>query len=102
MPQDTASSVDDLDMFGLAPVSLWLEDYSELRLLFERWRRDGVSDLRAHLQQNPDLIKTCSSCIRLIKVNKRTLTLLGAKDFEHLRDNLDLIFQAEHAADACR
>lgn len=95
MPKDNVSSSDDLDMFELAPVSLWLEDYRELRLLFEGWRRDGVSDLRAHLQQNPDLIKTCSSCIRLIRVNKRTLTLLGANHFNHLKDNLDLIFQGE-------
>ncbi len=30
------------DMFELAPVSLWLEDYSEVRELFERWRAEGV------------------------------------------------------------
>jgi hypothetical protein len=34
------------DMFELAPVSLWLEDYGELKQLFERSRGEGVQDLR--------------------------------------------------------
>ena len=29
----------DAEMFELAPVSLWLEDYSALKALFEQWRR---------------------------------------------------------------
>ena len=29
---------DDAEMFDLAPVSLWLEDYSGIRQLFEEWR----------------------------------------------------------------
>lgn len=30
------------DMFELAPVSLWLEDYSALKQLFEAWRAEGA------------------------------------------------------------
>lgn len=32
--------MDDLyaDMFELAPVSLWLEEYSGLKMLFTQWR----------------------------------------------------------------
>ena len=35
----------DASMFDLAPVSLWLEDYSEVRRYFARLRQDGVEDL---------------------------------------------------------
>ena len=35
------------DMFDLAPVSLWLEDYSGLKDLLEQWQADGMTDLRA-------------------------------------------------------
>lgn len=38
---------DDAEMFDLAPVSLWLEDYSALKALFAQWRSDGVTNLRA-------------------------------------------------------
>ena len=30
---------DDAEMFELAPVSLWLEDYSGLKRLFAAWRQ---------------------------------------------------------------
>ena len=35
-------STDFEHMFELAPVSLWLEDYSAVRRLFEQWRAAGV------------------------------------------------------------
>ena len=38
---------DDAKMFEIAPVSLWIEDYSAVRTLFEQWRAVGVTDVRA-------------------------------------------------------
>ena len=34
-------------MFESAPISLWLEDYSGVKDLFDRWRAQGVTDLAA-------------------------------------------------------
>jgi diguanylate cyclase (GGDEF)-like protein len=84
---------DDAEMFELAPVSLWLEDYSALKALFERWRSEGVTDLRAHFEADPARVRQCSACIRLIKVNKKTLTLFVANDIDHLVGNLDKVFR---------
>lgn len=84
---------DDAEMFDLAPVSLWLEDYSALKVLFQRWRDEGVTDLRAHFAADASRVKQCSACIRLIKVNKKTLALFGASDMEHLVANLDKVFR---------
>ncbi|WP_131196150.1 GGDEF domain-containing protein [Lichenihabitans psoromatis] len=80
-------------MFDLAPVSLWLEDYSALRLLFERWRDLGVTDLRRHLTEDRTRIEECSAVLRVIKVNQRTLSLFDARDLAHLVDNLSLVFR---------
>jgi hypothetical protein len=69
----TASAAnDDAEMFDLAPVSLWLEDYSGLRSLLETWRAEGVTDLRVYLRDDLERVKACSSRIRLIKVNAKT------------------------------
>ena len=84
---------DDAEMFELAPVSLWLEDYSALKALFERWRADGVTDLRAHFVADPARVKQCSACIRLIKVNRETLSLYRANDADHLVANLDTVLR---------
>ena len=81
------------DMFELAPVSLWLEDYSELKALFEQWRGGGVTDLRAHLRAHPDLVPACSARIRVLRVNRRTLELFGADSLAHLVANLAQVFR---------
>lgn len=81
------------DMFELAPVSLWLEDYSELKRLFERWRAAGISDLRAYFKGNPARVAECSRCLKVLRVNRRTLDLYGAESPEQLTANLDRVFR---------
>ena len=83
----------EFDFFDLAPVSLWLEDYCGIKCLFDRWRRDGVSDLRQYLRQNPADVAACSAAIRVVKVNARTLALFEADSSEHLLANLGKVFR---------
>ena len=47
-----ATGLDFEDMFDLAPVSLWMEDYSDLKQLFDAWRAAGVTDLLAFLDSD--------------------------------------------------
>ena len=56
LPRGPAPANDDSEMFELAPVSLWLEDFSGVRTLFDAWRADGVTDLRAHFAANPGCV----------------------------------------------
>lgn len=95
LPQSppAATERDDARMFDLAPVSLWLEDYSGLRALFATWRAQGVADLRAHLAADPAHLAACSQAIRVVKVNRRTLHLFEAEDLPTLVANLDRIFR---------
>jgi diguanylate cyclase (GGDEF)-like protein len=91
--QLSGESQDDAGMFQLAPVSLWLEDYGGLKQLFEEWRAAGVTSLRSHLLADPERVRTCSGCIRVIKVNRKTLSLFEADDLPHLVSNLSRIFR---------
>lgn len=84
---------DDAKMFDLAPVSLWIEDYSAVKALFEQWRTEGVSDIRAFLTADRDRVWQCSQRIQLIKVNRKTLSLYGARDLAHLMTNLDQVLR---------
>ena len=86
---------DDAEMFDLAPVSLWLEDFNGVRRLFEEWRAEGVTDLAGHLQADASRIKACSERIRVLKVNTRTLALFEAADLDDLVANLDKVFRDE-------
>jgi diguanylate cyclase (GGDEF)-like protein len=87
-------SVDDAT-FELAPVALWLEDYSALRRLFGEWRSSGISDLNAYLRDDLARVGLCTSAIRLIKVNRRTLALYEAPGFMELQGALDRVFRDE-------
>lgn len=82
-------------MFELAPVSLWLEDFSGLARLFADWRAQGVGDLRAHLRADPARVRACSAELRVLQVNRRTLQLFGASDLPTLLGGLDRIFRDE-------
>ncbi len=84
---------DDAKMFHLAPVSLWLEDFSAVKKLFDVWRKAGVTSLREHLVADPSRVKVCSNLIRVIKVNRETLSLFEARDLETLVQNLDRVFR---------
>src|SRR4051794_17073888 len=86
---------DDARMFELAPVSLWLEDYSDLKRIFEEWRAAGVTSLREYLEADPERVRACSSRIRVIKVNRKTLNLFEAENLDHLVANLGQIFRAD-------
>ena len=87
-----SSPFDDAQMFDLAPVSLWLEDYSELKRLYERWRTEGVTDLRQFLLEDPRRIALCFSKLRVLKVNRETLRLFACADLATLNHNLQDIF----------
>lgn len=90
---NVSSTETHLDLFDISPVSLWLEDYSELKSIFDQWHADGVTDIRGHLLADPQRIAQCSGCIRLLRVNARTLSLYGAKNFQQLANELESVLR---------
>jgi diguanylate cyclase (GGDEF)-like protein len=92
MPQKNPETDFEL-MFESAPISLWLEDYSALKLLFDNWRAQGVVDLTSHLTQTPALFKQCAACLKVIKVNQKTLTVLAANSQQELVARLTEVFR---------
>ncbi|MEI9926292.1 MAG: sensor domain-containing diguanylate cyclase [Bradyrhizobium sp.] len=84
---------DNAEMFDLAPVSLWIEDYSAVRQLFEQWRAEGVDDIEAFLLADRDRIRQCTERMRILKVNRKTLSLFGARDLDHLMANLGQVMR---------
>ena len=82
-------------LFEYAPVSLWEEDYAELKKEFDALRAQGVTDIRTHLASHPEDVSRFMNMIRVLDVNQRTLTLFEAKDKETLLGKLDKVFRGE-------
>jgi diguanylate cyclase (GGDEF)-like protein len=81
------------NLFDYAPISLWLEDFSALKVLFEAWRAQGVVDLRSHLAQSPKHAEQCAQCYHVLQVNRKTLEVFAAKNQEELVGRLDEVFR---------
>ncbi len=92
-PLPTTPVDEGLNAFDFAPVSLWLEDYSGVKVLLEEWRAQGITSLRDHLRADVGRIQACTRLIRVIKVNRRTLELFEADDQIHLLARLDAVFR---------
>ncbi|HQY38740.1 MAG TPA: PAS domain-containing protein, partial [Giesbergeria sp.] len=93
MSPSLSSGTDFEHMFDLAPTSLWLEDFSALKQLFDAWRAEGVTDLTEHLAQDSARVHQCIACYKVLRVNQRTLELFAASSQGELLDNLGKVFR---------
>lgn len=82
-------------LFDSAPISLWLEDYSLLKALFDQWRAEGVTDLEAHIHADPRRAQTCADCYRVLRVNQQTLSVFAAPSQEELMARLDEVLRSD-------
>lgn len=82
-----------LDFFELTPMPLWLEDYSELHVQLQKWRAEGVVDLRAWLGEDPDRAQRCTGLMRVLRVNRRALELYEAASSEALMAGLPSVLR---------
>lgn len=80
-------------LFEASPISLWEEDYRAIKAFFDDLRAQGVTDLRAHLDANPDAVDRCMGILRVLDVNQKTVELFGATSKAHLLANLPRIFR---------
>lgn len=83
----------DATIFELAPVAMWIEDFSGVKQQFDKWRSEGVEDIRAFLKEDMTRVSECSRQIRVLQVNSKTLELFGARDLEHLVENISVVFR---------
>ena len=82
-------------LFEASPISLWEEDYREIKAFFDDLRTHGVTELRTYLDANPDAVDRCMGLIRVLDVNQKTVELFGATSKAHLLANLPRIFRAD-------
>ncbi len=95
MERLAASELHAQGLFEHSPVSLWLEDYSALRSYLEGLRAQGITNIRRHLVEHPEVVLESMQRIRVVDVNQQTLELFGAASKTALIDNLHRVFRDE-------
>ena len=82
-------------LFEDSPISLWEEDYSEVKKLFDSLRESGVDDFRAYFEHHPEAVARCASMIKIVDVNKATLDLYTGRSKAEFMEGLGKIFTKE-------
>lgn len=81
--------------FIYSPTSLWVEDFSRIKIRLDRLKEIGIEDFRTFLDVHSDFVNQCIEEILLIDVNQATLDLFKAKDKETLFKNLNKVLANE-------
>ena len=85
-------------LFENSPISLWEEDYSQIKSFFDELRSSGETDFKEYLSAHPEAVSRCMSMIRVADVNRKTLEMFGASSRQELLENIGSIFRDEMRA----
>ncbi|UCE75072.1 MAG: PAS domain S-box protein [Methanomassiliicoccales archaeon] len=82
-------------LFEDSPISLWEEDFTDVKKYIDSLRGTGIKDFREYFKNHPEEVVNCVSSVRIIDVNKNTLVLYKAENKEQLLDNLNKVFDID-------
>jgi len=88
-------------LFEDSPISLWEEDSSLVKKYIDNLRNKGVEDFRTFFESHPEEVERCSKMVKVVDVNKATLSMFRAGSKEELLKGLSKIF-SEHSYDMYR
>ncbi|MDW8227658.1 MAG: PAS domain S-box protein, partial [Anaerolineales bacterium] len=86
-------------LFENSPVSLWEEDFSEVKKRLDALRQEGIQDFATYLDAHPDFVRECAALARIRDVNRATLRLYCAANKQDLIANLATVFGEESYQD---
>ena len=81
--------------FIYSPCSLWVEDFSRVKMRIDQLRQIGIEDFRTFLDVHTDFIHQCIEDIVLLDVNQATLDLFKAPTKDALFKNLNKVLAKE-------
>lgn len=79
-------------LFEDSPISLWEEDFSDIKKYIDILRASGVKDFRTYFNNHSEDVTNCAGMVKIIDINKATLELYKAKSKEELLGNLRKVF----------
>jgi len=79
-------------LFGILPISVWVEDFSAAHAIRERLKNEGVTDFRAHFLKHEEAVIECLHAVEVLAVNAETLRFHGATTRDQLLKELSKTF----------
>ncbi|MFI5337435.1 MAG: ABC transporter substrate-binding protein, partial [Opitutales bacterium] len=83
-----ASEERQRELFEQAPAAILVESYLELVPVLDGYRRAGITDLRAHLLDNPALVRELFNRKRVLSANRQARERLGFRSVQEMDSHL--------------
>ncbi|MHA2356118.1 MAG: PAS domain S-box protein [Candidatus Thorarchaeota archaeon] len=80
------------NLFDNSPVSMWEEDFTAVKAWLDNLREEGVTDLSAYMDENPEAVKHALSLVKIVDVNSRSVEMYEADTKEQLIENFGALF----------
>jgi signal transduction histidine kinase len=82
-------------IFQSTGVSIWEEDFSQVKIAIDDLKAKGVHDFRQYLATHPEFVQQAISMVKIIDVNAATVKLFEAQSKDELLVSLHKIFLPE-------
>jgi PAS domain S-box-containing protein len=82
-------------IFEAVSVSIWEEDFSQVKAAIDQLKVAGVHDFHQYFAEHPEFVQQAADMVRLRDVNQAALRMFGAQDKSQLLTSLHQIFVPE-------
>lgn len=82
-------------LFEDSPIAIWEEDFSLVKIEFDRLRRSGVKDFGAYWREHQDDLRALAGLIQIVEINQASLKVLQAETKEQITKNISDSFTEE-------
>ncbi len=79
-------------IFEHAPIAIWEEDWSALKIRLDLLKKHGVKDFRKYFSTHPAILKEYLTLIKVLQVNEMSVKLLKASSKDEVIRNLQRFF----------
>jgi PAS domain S-box-containing protein len=82
-------------VFQSTGVSIWEEDFSQIKDAIDELKARGVRDFREYFAAHPEFVERAIAMVKVVDVNDATLELFGAESKDELLGSLRKVFLLE-------
>ncbi|MFX0207725.1 MAG: PAS domain S-box protein, partial [Candidatus Hodarchaeota archaeon] len=82
-------------LFDESPISIWEEDFSQIRQHINHLKATGVKDIEKYLDEHPEEVKKLAGMIKILDINATSLKMYKAKEKQDFFKGIEVLFREE-------
>ena len=78
------------ELFEKSPISLWEEDFSQVKVYIDELRNQGVKNFQTYFESHTEAVRACMGKIKILDVNNSTLKMYDASSKQEMMDKIQV------------